>query len=180
MDLNEIDSNKWSKLAVHLSSPKTTAREPHSGPQGPRPGSKQRQRRFSTTEERQVVADYLAGGTVYSLADAYGCHRNTISRILKSHGVELANRPTDSRIVDEIVRLYRSGLSMEATASRTGVSAKTVLNHLRRRRVGTRAPTGVLKSHGAGLLPQAEPRCDHGEIVWDNDPQPQPREESNQ
>jgi len=70
---------------------------------------------------------------VYSLAKKHQCHRTTISRILKSHGVRLANAPLGPATVGEIVRLYASGLSMETTARQTGVSAKTVFNYVHTR-----------------------------------------------
>lgn len=89
-----------------------------------------------------MVADYRAGGTTYTLAKKYGCHRTTISRVLKAHDVELANAPIDSETVDEIVRLYESGLSMEVTANRLDVSVKTVFNYLRSRGIPTRAAGG--------------------------------------
>lgn len=85
-----------------------------------------------------MVTDYRDAGTVYSLAKKYGCHRTTISRILKSHDVELACAPTSSETVDEIVRLYESGLSMEKVAHSVGVSPKTVFNYLRAKAVPTR------------------------------------------
>ena len=137
VDLSEIDSNKWTKLAAYLVKPQATPVS-RTTKSTPRSGSKQKQRRFTEEEELRVVADYRAGGTVYSLARRYKCHRTTISRILKSHDVQLANSPTDAATIEEVVRLYRSGLSMEATAKRTGVSAKTVFNCLRKRDVRTR------------------------------------------
>jgi len=87
-----------------------------------------------------VVTDYRGGGTVYTLATKYGCRRTTISRILKSHGVELANAPIEPATVDEIVHLYESGLSMDMVAHRAGVSAKTVFNYLHKVGAKIRAP----------------------------------------
>lgn len=147
MDLSEADSNKWVKLRDHVAKSNSSV-EPIAVVRTRRDDGdvwraiKQRQRRFTAEEELAVVAEYRAGGTVYTLAKKYGCHRTTISRILKSHDVELANAPTEPETVDEIVRLYESGLSMDATATRTGVSAKTVFNCLRKRDVRTRNALG--------------------------------------
>ena len=137
VDLTEADSNKWVKPSDQVSNCNTNA-EPIVAPKVIRDNCdlwrpiKQRQRRFSANQELAVVADYANGGTVYSLATKYGCHRTTISRILKSRDVELANSLTDSATVDQIVRLYESGLSMTDTAERTGVSAKSVFNYVHR------------------------------------------------
>jgi len=147
VDLSEADSNKWVRLGDHVAKCDSSV-EPIVAPRTSRDDNdlwrpiKQKQRRFSAEEELAVMADYADGGTVYSLAAKYGCHRTTISRILKAHEVELANAPIEPEMVDEIVRLYESGLSMDATARQTGVSAKTVLNHLRTRGVRTRDSRG--------------------------------------
>jgi DNA invertase Pin-like site-specific DNA recombinase len=140
VDLSEADSNKWQLLLDPASwrpspTPEGATTAPHYGEVKT---IRQLQRRFTLEEEHAVIADYRDGGTVYTLAKNYGCHRTTISRRLKSHSVELANVPADQATVDAIVRLYESGLSMDATARETGVSAKTVLNHLRTRSVKTR------------------------------------------
>jgi len=144
VDLSEADSNKWVKLIAHIARGESSG-EPMVAPKASRDGGhlwrpiKQKQRRFSADEEFVVVADYADGGTVYSLAAKYGCHRTTISRILKSHHIQLAKSPIDPATVDEIVRLYESGLSMEKIALSVGVSAKTVFNYLRSRGIPTRA-----------------------------------------
>ncbi len=142
VDLSEADSNKWNKLVAHLSKPQATPVVEGGVALAAQPGSKQIQRRFTEAEELLVIADYKAGGTVYSLAAKHGCHRTTISRILRSSKIRLANSPTDPATVDEIVRLYESGLSMSKVAQRVGVSAKTVLNVLRKRRIPTRDAHG--------------------------------------
>ncbi len=145
MELSEVDSNNWRKLEVHLLKPQPTegvgaARKMHDDELW-RP-MKQTQRRFTSDEELAVVEDYRAGGTIYTLAEKYGCHRNTISRVLESHAVGLANPPIESTKIDEMVRLYELGLSMNATARKVGVSARTVFNHLHHRGAQTRDTRG--------------------------------------
>jgi len=135
VELTEADSNKWSKLIAHIargeSSGEPRDRNPHEmGDRDLWRPIAQRQRRFSAREELAVVADYADGGTVYSLAAKYGCHRATISRILKSHHIQLANAPIDHATIDEAIRLYESGLSMATAARHLGISTRSVFNFL--------------------------------------------------
>jgi len=61
---------------------------------------------------------------------------------LKLAGVTMRHQPTTIRQVDEIVRLYESGLSMAKVAEQVGVSARTVFNYLREIGVQTRDAHG--------------------------------------
>jgi transposase-like protein len=96
-------------------------------------------------ELKQVAACYNAGATVYELAAEFGCHRATIAERLKLAGVTMRHQPTTTEQVDEIVRLYESGLSMVKVAEQVGVSARTVFNYLGQRGVVTRDPHGRMR-----------------------------------
>ena len=48
---------------------------------------RQRQKRLNKDEITQLIAGYQAGSTTYELAAQFECHRNTVSRHLKRHGV---------------------------------------------------------------------------------------------
>jgi transposase-like protein len=91
---------------------------------------------------KQVAERYNAGATVYELAAEFGCHRATIAERLKLAGVAMRHQPTTIEQVDEIVRLYESGLSMVKVAEQVGVSARTVFNYLREKGVPTRDAHG--------------------------------------
>jgi transposase-like protein len=103
---------------------------------------RQRQRRWTPDDLKRVAERYNAGATVYELAAEFGCHRATIAERLKLAGVTMRHQPTTIEQVDEIVRLYESGLSMVKVAERVGVSPRTVFNYLRDRGVQTRDPHG--------------------------------------
>jgi len=144
VDLSGVDSNNWSKLAAHLSRPQPIGgdkQEPRRYERELWRPVRQAQQRFTSNKELVVVKDYCAGGTTYTLAAKCGCHRNTISRVLKSHGIELANPPIDPSTINEIIRLYETGFSVDATVKMMGILIKTVFNHLRKR--GTRTRTSV-------------------------------------
>jgi len=103
---------------------------------------RQRQRRLTPDDLKQVAERYNAGATVYELAAEFGCHRATIAERLKLAGVAMRHQPTTIEQVDEIVRLYESGLSMVKVAEQVGVSARTVFNYLREKGVPTRDAHG--------------------------------------
>jgi hypothetical protein len=48
---------------------------------------KQLRNRLSSAESQALVTAYLAGGSVYGLADQFHVHRNTVSRNLETQGV---------------------------------------------------------------------------------------------
>jgi len=103
---------------------------------------RQRQRRLTPDDLKQVAERYNAGATVYALAAEFGCHRATIAERLKSAGVTMRHQPATTEQVDEIVRLYESGLSMVKVAEQVGVPPRTVFNYLQERGVSTRDAHG--------------------------------------
>lgn len=96
------------------------------------------QPRLSAEKVSQIVTAYETGKTVYELAAEYGCHRVTISAVLKRQGVALRRTSPTAAQIDEMVRLYESGFSLAKVAERFDVHASTVLTQLRKRRVPTR------------------------------------------
>ena len=155
VDLSVADSNKWRRIKEHLLTPEASTKPPWNDDEIRRP-RRQQQRRLNAKEVSEVVTAYRSGETVYTLAERYGCHRNTISRILKSNGVKLANTPTAQATVDEIVRLYKAGLPMTQVSREVGVSAKTVFNYLRASGIRTRDSHG--RERGAQLDQAPYPR----------------------
>jgi DNA-binding CsgD family transcriptional regulator len=87
---------------------------------------------------------------VYELAKEFGIDRHTVSIRLKQQQVIMRLQPLAVEAVNEIVRLYESGLSMAKVGERVDVSADSVLNYLRSRGVETRHPQGRLKIQPPG------------------------------
>jgi DNA-binding NarL/FixJ family response regulator len=106
---------------------------------------RQRQRRLTPDQLELAIDRYKAGATVYELAAEFGCHRATIAERLKLAGVTMRHQPTTTEQVDEIARLYESGLSMVKVAEQVGVSPRTVFNYLQERGVSTRDVHGRRK-----------------------------------
>ena len=51
---------------------------------------RQKKKRLTDNEIKELVAGYKQGATVYELAAQFGYHRTTASNYLKSHGVKMS------------------------------------------------------------------------------------------
>lgn len=111
---------------------------PRDRSQTPPSSQRRAQPRLSGENTRQVIAAYKAGKTVYELATEYGCHRVTISAVLKRNGVSLRCVSPTPEQAAEMVRLYESGLSLAKVGRQLGFNASTVLAHLRNAGIQTR------------------------------------------
>ena len=141
MALSTADSNKWLLL-----------KEGHLEKQAPEVitssdyqllGSiRQRQRRLTEAQVAEMRTKYQAGATVYELAAEFGCHRATVASRLERAGISMRLQSPLPEVVDEIVRLYESGLSLAKVGVQTGYGSSTVLNLLRKRGIQTRDTHG--------------------------------------
>jgi DNA-directed RNA polymerase specialized sigma24 family protein len=100
----------------------------------------QKQRRLPDDEALAVATKYQAGMSAQRLAALFRCHRQTISAILDRHGANRPSLSTDPELLKRAIRLYESGLSLAKVGTAIGVSANTVLTHLRRNEVVIRRP----------------------------------------
>lgn len=93
---------------------------------------KQKQKRLSDDEIRQIVDKYKAGATTYELAAEFGCHRRTISRALKKSGIEVSIK-TESKdgVVATILHLYDDHMSALDIGKKLDIGEKTVRRILR-------------------------------------------------
>ena len=89
-----------------------------------------------------MVARYKEGATAYELADEFGCNRVTVSERLKKAGITMRLQSPSPEVVDEMVRLYKSGLSLVKVGNEVGFGASTAHNLLRARGVVTRDTHG--------------------------------------
>ncbi len=99
-----------------------------------------RAKRLSEKQCVQLAQHYECGATVYDLASEYAIDRRTVSLRLRDQGIMLRRQSPTNEMIDEMVRLYFTGLSAAKVGEEIGVSADTVLNHLRQRGVDRRAP----------------------------------------
>ena len=105
-----------------------------------------RTKRLNDTQLAHLVERYISGATVYELASVFAIDRRTVSTHLKQQGVIMRLQPPAEDTVEEMIRLYMSGLSLEKVGELVDVSADSVLNYLRKRGVDTRDPQGRQRS----------------------------------
>lgn len=75
-------------------------------------GRRPSQSRLTKAVEAEIVSAYTAGSTVYEVGELVRCDRRTISEVLKRNGITMRRRSPGTDVVDEMVRLYTSELSL--------------------------------------------------------------------
>ena len=95
----------------------------------------------------ELVLAYRSGASVNQLATTFGIHRSTVKDHLRRAGVEIrpGQPPKLTEIMkDEVVELYKSGLSIRKIAVRFGVTDNPVHHALKERGAQMRVPSGRL------------------------------------
>lgn len=147
MELSDADSKKWSSLLER----RPFAEEPVDGnPESQGRMLKQRQTRLSEVQKDELVASYVGGLAVGHLAERFGCHRNTVSKLLKSRNVTLRSASMTDAQIDQAVALYDRGLSLAHVGNKLGFDDGTVRLRLIERGVEMR------DSHGRKRRSQQE------------------------
>ena len=137
------DSNKWSHLIesvfespILTSDSRTTLDYQLVGP------IRQRQRRLTRGHTLELVDRYESGATVYELAKEFRCSRQTVSERLKKAGVTMRHQSPTPEVVDAMVRLYLSELSLVEVGKQLGFCANSVASCLRKRGIQVRDTHG--------------------------------------
>lgn len=130
---NPANAQKWSELA------KVVARESRSSGKAPsRVRTRQRQRHLSPAEAEKLVDLFLAGEERFDLAQRFRIHPDTVSVVLKRHGLTW-ERGLSPDHIREAARLYvDEGWSCAKIGDALGFNAGTVRNALLRAGVQTR------------------------------------------
>lgn len=89
---------------------------------------RQKQTILSDSGRKEVVRLYLEGVNTYTIAKSFGCHRNTVSKILKDAG---ANVTIEKLNLDEAIRLYESGWTTKQIAEKYDMSDNAVSRRLK-------------------------------------------------
>ena len=63
----------------------------------------QQQKTLSQAEVQAVIQKYEAGSSTYELADEFGCHRSTISAVLKRNGIVVTKRKVDIAVAIQML-----------------------------------------------------------------------------
>ena len=88
---------------------------------------RQKQKKLSDHEIKEIVERYKKGETIYELGKAYGCHRNTISRNLKKSGV-IVSLKKEGKIfqAEDVIRLYAAGYKSKEIAKMYNVNELSI------------------------------------------------------
>jgi hypothetical protein len=139
----------WGRLANPIPSPLSRALRAYhqldlsGGPQIPAPRLEARRAvRLSAIQVGRLAERYQSGATVYDLAAEFGIRRDTVAQRLKKAGVTLQPQSPTSTDVDEMARLYATGLPLAAVGRRLGFDAETIRQHLLAYAVRTRDAPG--------------------------------------
>ena len=89
---------------------------------------RQRQIILSEKGRKEVICLYLEGVNTYTIAKSFGCHRNTVSRILKDAGINVTIEKIN---LDEAIRLYESGWTTKQIAEKYDMSNNAVSRRLK-------------------------------------------------
>ena len=92
---------------------------------------------FDEATEKEIIKKYKSGMLTTYIAKDYYCHRHTITRLLKRHGIELDGTRRSAAIlsnedVEEIIRRYKKGESARTLANDFGCAHKRITNLLKK------------------------------------------------
>lgn len=93
---------------------------------------RQPQKYLTDEEVAQIIAEYQNDMTTYQLAEKYGCHRDTISKVLKKHSVNVSkSKAMDKLDPAKVIAMYESMRTTQQIADEFGVNPGVILKCLR-------------------------------------------------
>jgi hypothetical protein len=101
---------------------------------------RQTQRRLTPQQVARLVAEYEVGADMKALAARWHMHRGTVAAHLRRAGVALRRTGVPNDRLDEAVRLYGEGWSLQRLAERYRCDDETVRQLLKRADVQQRKP----------------------------------------
>ena len=100
-------------------------------------------RRFSASEEKQIVQFYQQGYSTTEIAEPVGCAINTVRSVLVARGVELRNKCSRLAFtraqLRQICAMYKRGATMQEIAEEFECSAPSIHGLLKKAGVKTRS-----------------------------------------
>ena len=87
----------------------------------------QEQKRLSDDEIRQIAEKYSSGSSTYELAAEFGCHRSTISRVLKKSGIEVSHKASKREaLTKRVLDMYADYTKPVDIGKELGINVTTV------------------------------------------------------
>jgi hypothetical protein len=99
-------------------------------------------RHLRVPQVREIVAEYLAGSTVYELSEQFAIRRQRVSTILKREGVQVRRPVFTQEEITTAKDLYSLGYSCQAIANQLGRNHGTIWRAL------TKMGTKMRDTHG--------------------------------
>jgi hypothetical protein len=88
--------------------------------------------RCDATLLETLAAEYEAGASTVELQERFGLSKGSVLRLLHEAGVQIRRQPMDDARLEEIRRLYRSGLTIREVAACLSMPKTTVQDALAR------------------------------------------------
>lgn len=96
----------------------------------------QQKREFTKEEIHDIVSGYRNGKSTYALAKEFKCHRSTISRHLKSAGVDVKVEKID---IQDAIKMYEEGYTTKEIADKYHMTDNAVSRRLKKAGVTMRS-----------------------------------------
>lgn len=108
----------------------------------------QKQKRMNGNEILSLITAYNDGKTTYELAEQYGCHRQTISSMLKKHGINVTKCKAKEKLnPEDVVFMYENMHTSEEIAKKYKVTPQVIITCLRSHGIKIRDRWDYEKKH---------------------------------
>lgn len=85
-------------------------------------------RNFTTEETRQIILDYQTGMLLKEIAAKFECSRQTISKLLKEHGINVTTAKKQAKLnPKEVIAMYEQMHTSEEIGKHFGVRAQVII-----------------------------------------------------
>ena len=81
---------------------------------------------MSYPQRQKLIDAYVSGTPVNQIAERFGVHRTTITKIVTSAGIKVRSQPLATSTRKEARRLYDSGRSLAQVAEQVSVSSSAI------------------------------------------------------
>lgn len=81
---------------------------------------------LNVANRKELVAGYAAGVPVKELAERFGVHRATVTRVAIQAGLQARRVPLTEQRQAEAARLYAEGLTLREAAAKLGIGKEAV------------------------------------------------------
>ena len=90
------------------------------------------QKRLNKDEIKLLITEYESGKSTYALAKQFGCHRTTVSDVLKRNGVNVTKSSWHKKLnIEDVISMYENMYTTAAIAEKYEVYPQIILRCLR-------------------------------------------------